>query len=413
MVMRTPLPPLDRLGAATRWVAAFGVPGAAGPEAGETAPLRIDDTAWSRWLGRLGWHRLTGIAVAAGRAGGLDLSAGQWDELLDRHRGEMVWSLRLDARLRELAAALDAAGVPFVVLKGPALAYVQYPDPSWRPYADLDLLVRRADRRAATRVLSRFGMRRSLPEPRPGYDDRFGKAVVYRAADGIEIDLHRMLAPGAFGLWMDPEELFGSTRTFEVGQTTLRRLDGTAALLHACVHAVLGDAELRLLSLRDIAQLAHGGEVEWDRLRAWGERWRVASVVRHAFAEVERHLEVGCAPDGFDPGRSDPAAERAFAAYRGGRHRGASARTTLAAVPGVRDKAAYVVAMLVPRREFLAARTGGIRGSYLARWTVALRWFSPRAARRATPRGDSRSTPSPARSTQDAINGTIRGRRET
>ena len=39
------------------------------------------------------------------------------------------------------------AGVPFLVLKGAALAHLVYGDPRLRPMRDVDLLIRKADGR--------------------------------------------------------------------------------------------------------------------------------------------------------------------------------------------------------------------------------------------------------------------------
>ena len=53
------------------------------------------------------------------------------------------------------------------------------------------------------------------------------------------------------------------------------------------------------------------------------------------------------------------------------------ALTTLAAIPTVRAKAAYMRALLLPEREFLTARTGsdGLVGSRLRRLKVPAQWM--------------------------------------
>src|SRR5688572_23898151 len=45
----------------------------------------------------------------------------------------------------DVADAMAQAGVPFLVLKGAALAHLVYDDPRLRPMRDVDLLVRKAD----------------------------------------------------------------------------------------------------------------------------------------------------------------------------------------------------------------------------------------------------------------------------
>lgn len=57
-------------------------------------------------------------------------------------RGTVIGRLQRQAMLRRLLPALEGAGVPVVVLKGAALAYLSYPDPSLRPMHDVDLWTR-------------------------------------------------------------------------------------------------------------------------------------------------------------------------------------------------------------------------------------------------------------------------------
>jgi hypothetical protein len=291
----------------------------------------------------------------------------------------MLWTLRVERMLLVVSRHLEALGVGSVVLKGPALAHTHYPDPSLRAFRDLDLLVPTRQWRAACSALEALGMRRRLPEPRPGFDERFGKAAVYTGSEGVQVDLHRTLAQGPFGQWMDPEELFGRTTSFALAGRNLRRLDDTALLLHACVHASLGWTPPELLPLRDIAQISTAGEVDWASLEGLAARWRLGAVLVHAFATTSQafgpvlplpsrrliHMDIR------------PEDSRALRSYTTGRRwRGATVRSTLRAIKGTRTKAAYIGALVFPKREFLKARTeDGKRGSYLQRWAVPMRWI--------------------------------------
>ena len=72
-----------------------------------------------------------------------------------------------------------AAGVEAKVLKGSAVAHLDYPDPAQRTFGDVDLLVRSRDIDAAVRVLAAEGHARRSVEPRPGFDRRFGKGATF------------------------------------------------------------------------------------------------------------------------------------------------------------------------------------------------------------------------------------------
>jgi hypothetical protein len=316
----------------------------------------------------------------------LGAPAGGAERLLADHRSAMAVVLVLERKLLMLTSAFDAAGIDVVVLKGPALARAFYPDASWRTFGDIDLLVRDQDWGASCELLATIGFRRSIPEPREGFDRRFGKSATHVDPDGIEVDLHRTLAMGAFGLWLDPELLFARTAPFTLGERSLRRLDDTAALLHACVHASLGTWPPRLLPLRDVAQIAQRGRIDWRAFGDLAEACRLAAVVRAAFDETSRQLDVTL-PSAAERWRSrEPtwSERRLLAAYASGRRgRGGLALSTLRALPGVRAKAGYVRALLLPDRSFLTARArGGERASYTARWRVPLRWLRARRSAR-------------------------------
>jgi hypothetical protein len=362
-----------------RRIAGYGLSDRDGQE-----PIRVPDDAWQVVLAVLRGQGVTGVAVAAWEAGRLQLTEGQGEDLIRRHRDAMLGVLALERRLLTLATAFEQAGIEVTVLKGSAFAHSFYPDPSWRSFGDIDLLVRTQDWRRAGELLRGLGLRRRVPEPRPGYDERFGKAAEHVGEGGLEVDLHRTLVVGPFGLWIDLEELAEHIVPFSLGGRRLRRLDDTAAFAHACIHASLGLWPPRLTPVRDVAQIGRVGRVDWRKLAEWGRRWKLSAVFQHALATAEEYLgaempEQAGALRALVPSKMERRALLAYTTDR--RTRGGTALATLHAIPGLRAKAAYVRMLLLPNRAFLAARSGGGRPSYRRRWTVALNWFKGRPAR--------------------------------
>jgi hypothetical protein len=367
---------VDRL---VRRVAAFDL-----DRNGDESPVSISDGIWPPLIANLYDERLTGFAVAAAEVGQLAVSSEQGEELLERQRDAMLQVLALERHLITLSDALEEAGVKMVLLKGSALAQTVYPDPSWRPFADLDFLVRGRDWQTANEVLADRGFRRALPEPRAGFDLRFGKAAELTGDDGLTVDLHRTLVVGPFGLWIDLEELFAGTALFTVGGRTLRRLDDSSLFLHACVHASLGFWPPRLMPVRDVAQVAWFANVDWDLVAERTRRWKLAPVVRHAFETVADRLgapipeEAGSVMT-IRPRRGEVRALNAYITDR--RQRGGTAVSVLRAIPSIRGKLAYARALLFPSRDFLVARQRNGRPSYLRRLAVPVRWFTGRRRR--------------------------------
>ena len=342
-------------------------------------PVDARDHDWRRLGSTLTTHRLTGVAWAATEGGALLLTEEQRTDLLDRHRGAMFAALNIERKLLRTADTLEDAGIRPVVLKGPALAHALYPDPSWRAFGDLDLLVRTEDWRGACDVLAESGYRRGLPEPHAGFDERFGKAAVHRNGDGIELDLHRTLVLGPFGLWLNPDELFEHAVPFTLGGRTLLRLDNPDRLIHACLHASLGTLPDQLWTVRDVAQAALDSDLDWTLVEDRARRWRVGAVLRHALGRASELLEVSLPQEAdrlrdYSPSRGERRALETFLTER--RDRGGTALSTIRAIPGIRAKAAYVRALLFPDRDFVVARAQ--QGNYVRRWRTPFRWLAPR-----------------------------------
>lgn len=361
-------------------IAGAGLPTAQVPEA--TAP---GDEEWTQLFSRIRWERVSGLALASVAGGWLDLGAEQLEELLTFHREAMAWALTVERKLVGLADAFDAGGIRFAVLKGASVAHTAYSDPGLRSFGDLDLLVRSEDYPRACALLGGLGHARKRPEPRPGFEMRFGKASVHvHPDDRIEVDLHRTLVLGPFGLWLRAEELLERSTTFALGGRAVPRLDDTAMLLNVAMHASLGFSPPRLAPLRDVFEVARNGRVEWDTLAAWASRWRLSAVLQHAFRTASERLGARLPEEArrFAEAPAPRRERRALLAYVEDRRRdGGIATGTIRAIPGIRGKAAYVFALAVPSREFLAARAKGANPSYLHRLTKPVGWARSRLAR--------------------------------
>jgi hypothetical protein len=364
----------DRSDVLIRVIAGHGLPGVTEPE-----PTSVPDDVWETVFSRVCAQRISGLAVQSLDSGWLQLSDEQATQLLAAHRDSMTWCLCVERKLVRLAEAFDAERIPFAVLKGTSVAHTMYADPGLRSFGDLDLLVSTSEYDRACVLLSWLGHVRQRPEPRPGFEVRFGKASVHKHPDdGIEVDLHRTLVLGPFGLWIDPDELLSRREPFLLGGRKLDRLDDTSMLLNVAMHASLGQRPVRLVPLRDVAQLWTAGDVDWRAIARWAQAWRLTPVLRHAFMTASTTLGMPIPPGAADlvalpPTRS---ATKLLAQYTSARrNQGGPSIATVRAIPGVRAKAAYAWALAFPDRSFLEARSGG-RGdaSYLRRWSVPVRW---------------------------------------
>lgn len=269
-------------------------------------------------------------------------------------------------------ARLAGEGIDGRLLKGAATAHLDYPSPAGRGFGDVDLLVRGDEYDRAVGALRAAGAYRRSDEVRPGFDRRFGKGVCMIRRDGVQIDLHRSLATGPFGVSVETDELFASRETFPLGGVPVAALDRDLRFVHACYHAVLGDFPPRLTALRDVAQMTLGGRLDLDRVRAVATRWRGTIVIAAAVATTWTTLRLP-RTDAVEwaytyvPSRYE---RWALGAYVGSRR--SYARQMVAAVPAVRGwsaRAAYVGSMVFADGAYLARRDG----AYARRAARALR----------------------------------------
>jgi hypothetical protein len=247
---RPPAPPAD-----LDWVAVL-----------DAADVEDLGPALAHALGAAGWpgvpddvrRRLT-VAVAASAA---------------RH---LLMTRELGVVLRHLAAA----GIEVIVLKGPVLAETVYPHPALRPFSDLDVLVRPADRLRADGALRALGHQRVADEHSWEFDVAYDGATLYETPAGVRIDLHWALLTEPRFVWNGGEtEIWDRAVPITVAGQAARGLGREDLVLYLAAHLAVHHALAGLLRAWDVALLLEreGGALDWAVLLARAARWRV----RHA-----------------------------------------------------------------------------------------------------------------------------------
>jgi hypothetical protein len=221
------------------------------------------------------------------------------DRLTDVARSVWATNALLANHWGEATAALRAAGVETITLKGMALAHTVYPEPGCRPMADVDLLVRPADRAAALDTLRALGYRT------PG--DAADRHAAFRSfaelvRDGTRIDLHWHLAhylrfDGV--VVVDHDGLWRRARPLLTPAGTSLELCPEDLLLHLTVHLTLGSDFARVLWYADIDAVTRyfAARLDWERLIAEARHWRIRALAGWAFGVVRRSFGTPVPPD--------------------------------------------------------------------------------------------------------------------
>ncbi|HEX2294709.1 MAG TPA: nucleotidyltransferase family protein [Actinomycetota bacterium] len=242
---------------------------------GRLGPLPADgDPVWERLAAAAGAHGVQGwVALALRGAAGVPKGF---------QVGLQATALRIAGNhhrmLRETAGAvalLDAAGVPAVVFKGPALVERYYDDHRLRSYGDVDLLVRPRDFEAAVAALTRGGYALADRNWEFLVDDLRGQVHLTSPA-GAVVELHWHLVNGSRqrrALGMGPEEMWDAVEAARLGDASCLVFARPDELAHLALHAAMHGCN-RLVWLLDVAAVCAAPGLDWDRVAARLRGWR-------------------------------------------------------------------------------------------------------------------------------------------
>lgn len=322
-----------------------------------------EDRDFANLLQRLDRHRLIGLAAAAHSDGQLSLTDDQARRLTTAHSDAMCSCLHLEATLLDLTQSMTAVGVPIRVIKGSASAHLDYVRPELRHFGDLDVLVRSEDTDRATSVLAGLGYTRVFPEPRPGFDRRFGKGATFAGPDGTSVDLHRTFVMGPLGIKVDLHDVWSHGDSFVLAGESVGALAPAHRLLAACYNAVIGDVQPRLSTLRDIAQLCLSGRADTaetqDAAARWGAEYILARGITVAWKTLDIADIVGLSAWAarFD---ADHDGRRLVALYHDSAAGYAGLSWATARMLPLRDRVAFLRALAFPRGGRLGKRGWGL-----------------------------------------------------
>ncbi len=185
-------------------------------------------------------------------------------------------NLALVGELLQLSELLTRHHIPFLALKGPALALLAYGDPALRQFRDLDILVRRSDVTRASDVLTARGYQPRL-KLTPAREAAFRAAFCeheFARPDGMLVELHWAFFPRAFGFSLRFEDALAQGQPVRLGGSIVQTLGPEDLLVYLCAHGTY-HRWVRLEWIVDVARLAgRAAAIDWsqvlERARALG-----------------------------------------------------------------------------------------------------------------------------------------------
>ena len=197
----------------------------------------------------------------------------------------------------DVGCAMAQAGVPFLVLKGAALAHLVYDDPRLRPMRDVDLLIRKSRRRTCARRPDalRIQRRAAPPSPRVTTTSQAMAKTLEGATVTIELH-HELMVRTPFVEPRGYDDLIRRSQPFEWGGMTYRTLGCEDMLWHVYAHAfvinTLRPGAIRLLSVADLVHATEAwiDRIDWARLRRQYARLLRALHVLHDLVPWSPHV---------------------------------------------------------------------------------------------------------------------------
>ncbi len=234
-------------------------------------PLSQTEADWDEVLLGLGRHALIGLAFYyLSHNADERIPAAFRDAVKKAHGLAALRMAMIHRSLFQLLAQLNASGLEYLVVKGPAVAFGCYPDPAMRVFNDLDLIVRERDWGKMHVFLEGqgFEQQENLPAPPPKLDPRmvYYETKYVHPASGLKVEVHYddilnagLAARDAEGFWQRAEWMQARGAPIHV-------LSPEDQLLHLCAHAHY-HSYTRLNWFADIALLLRGPRpLDLDRL---------------------------------------------------------------------------------------------------------------------------------------------------
>ncbi len=236
------------------------------------------------------------------------------DELRSWSDRRVTTHIAVLADLRRISAALDAAGIAMMALKGPVLTECVYRDPSLRPYGDIDLLVAAADFEGAVETLEAVGCDLIDANWELVLSERRSQLHL-RTPFGNMVDLHwhlmnRGSVRESFGVPIQP--LFDRRVRVKVGGFAVDTMSPEDTIVHVATNAALGGGR-RLLASVDLRYLIERGGLSWPDVVARARAWQVGSLVWLSLLRAHR-LADAPVPEDVVAALQPAAAQRAITA---------------------------------------------------------------------------------------------------
>jgi hypothetical protein len=223
---------------------------------------------WPVFLDLAEKHSVFGLA--ASRLGGCGEGAMPPEisgELRERHRAQVLFTLRLTAEMFRLFDRFTASGVEALVIKGPVLSARCYGDPGLRQYGDLDLIVRDKDILRSTELMMSLGYEPRVPPAAIQAKKIPGEYVFRHSSTKLLVEFHTELTFRYHPRPLPVEKLFERQVLVKIDAHDVPALCPEDELILISIHGAKHFWE-QLSYIADLAAFVSQQDLDWARVRS-------------------------------------------------------------------------------------------------------------------------------------------------
>ncbi len=198
--------------------------------------------------------------------------------------GTMATNLGYLEEVKALSEKCNAANLNLLFLKGAVFSQTLYEDCGLRPFADIDILVKRKDMDAIQQIMDDLGYK-VYEDHRPldFYDKYHFHHVYIKKNDFISsvIEIHwDLFAPDA-PIHFDLESLWENRIVIPTNEMEITTLNWDDHFLYLCTTFFLQDAFNSLLHFCDLTRIAQNKltKDDWDGIESKAKQWGIEKIV--------------------------------------------------------------------------------------------------------------------------------------
>ena len=196
------------------------------------------------------------------------------EKLQKNYYQNVAHNLALDDQLGTLLRDFQAAGIPAIPYKGPALATSAYGNIALRVFGDLDILIEKKDVQRAADLMISLGYSPDLqftPDQLQAYVHHFNELPFTRPNKAM-VELQWQIVPDHFAFPVEPLCLWNDRMSEQTCQPGYRSIPPEKLLLMLCVHGAK-DSWGRLAWICDVAELLRrSGDLDWAGLLSLAQK---------------------------------------------------------------------------------------------------------------------------------------------